>query len=78
MMFMVKINNKLFHLQADISVGVEPIRMHANPESQSVFSLAAKINGLPCGLVMQNRTSLYALTQIIREARRLLNSQRQV
>lgn len=51
--------------------------MHSNPESRSAFSLAAKINSLPCGLTMHSETSLYALTQVVREARRLLNSQRQ-
>lgn len=52
--------------------------MHSSPESRSAFSLAAKINSLPCGLTMHSETSLYALTQVVREARRLLNSQRQV
>ncbi|KAF9179828.1 hypothetical protein BGZ50_006662 [Haplosporangium sp. Z 11] len=63
--------------KADISVGMEPIRMHSRPESRSAFSLSAKINSLPCGLTMHSETSLYALTQVVREARRLLNSQRQ-
>ncbi|KAG0251334.1 hypothetical protein BG011_007717 [Mortierella polycephala] len=63
--------------RADISVGMEPIRMHSRPEARSAFSLAAKINSLPCGLTMHSETSLYALTQVVREARRLLNSQRQ-
>lgn len=64
--------------QADISVGMEPIKMNSSPESRSAFSLGAKINSLPCGLTMHSETSLYALTQVVREARRLLNSQRQV
>lgn len=63
--------------QADISVGMEPIKMNSSPESRSAFSLGAKINSLPCGLTMHSETSLYALTQVVREARRLLNSQRQ-
>ncbi|KAF9899771.1 hypothetical protein EC991_008337 [Linnemannia zychae] len=62
---------------ADISVGMEPIKMNSSPESRSAFSLGAKINSLPCGLTMHSETSLYALTQVVREARRLLNSQRQ-
>lgn len=52
--------------------------MNSSPESRSAFSLGAKINSLPCGLTMHSETSLYALTQVVREARRLLNSQRQV
>ncbi|KAG0245602.1 hypothetical protein BGX31_006961 [Mortierella sp. GBA43] len=63
--------------KADISVGMEPIRMGSSAGSRSAYSLGAKINSLPCGLTMHSETSLYALTQVIREARRLLNSQRQ-
>ncbi|KAG0348719.1 hypothetical protein BG004_004433 [Podila humilis] len=73
----LNIENISSFAKADISVGMEPIRMHSNPESRSAFSLAAKINSLPCGLTMHSETSLYALTQVVREARRLLNSQRQ-
>ncbi|KAG0027796.1 hypothetical protein BGZ81_005289 [Podila clonocystis] len=73
----LNIENVPAFAKADISVGIEPIRMHSNPESRSAFSLAAKINSLPCGLTMHSETSLYALTQVVREARRLLNSQRQ-
>ncbi|KAF9303342.1 hypothetical protein BGZ74_003951 [Mortierella antarctica] len=73
----LNIENVAAFSKADISVGMEPIRMHSNPESRSAFSLAAKINSLPCGLTMHSETSLYALTQVVREARRLLNSQRQ-
>ncbi|KAF9974039.1 hypothetical protein BGZ73_002685 [Actinomortierella ambigua] len=62
---------------ADISVGMEPIRMQSSSDAKSTFSLGAKINSVSCGLMMQSETSLYALTQIVREARRLLNSQRQ-
>ncbi|KAF9583941.1 hypothetical protein BGW38_008058 [Lunasporangiospora selenospora] len=74
----LNINNITSFAKADISVGMEPIRMHSTPESRSAFSLGAKINSLPCGLTMHSETSLYTLTQVIREARRLLNSQRQV
>ncbi|KAF9436969.1 hypothetical protein BGZ76_002420 [Entomortierella beljakovae] len=73
----LNINNTAAFATADISVGMEPIRMGSKPESRSAFSLGAKINSLPCGLTMHSETSLYALTQVIREARRLLNSQRQ-
>ncbi|KAF9429528.1 hypothetical protein BGZ94_010368, partial [Podila epigama] len=73
----LNIENIAAFAKADISVGMEPIRMHSSPESKSAFSLGAKINSLPCGLTMQSETSLYALTQVVREARRLLNSQRQ-
>ncbi|GJJ79029.1 hypothetical protein EMPS_11388 [Entomortierella parvispora] len=73
----LNINNIAAFAKADISVGMEPIRMHSSPESRSAFSLGAKINSLPCGLTMHSETSLYALTQVVREARRLLNSQRQ-
>ncbi|KAF9090739.1 hypothetical protein BGX23_005760 [Mortierella sp. AD031] len=70
-------NNTAAFAKADISVGMEPIKMNSSPESRSAFSLGAKINSLPCGLTMHSETSLYALTQVVREARRLLNSQRQ-
>ncbi|KAF8982648.1 hypothetical protein BGZ46_000897 [Entomortierella lignicola] len=73
----LNIDNTAAFAKADISVGMEPIRMGSSPESRSAFSLGAKINSLPCGLSMHSETSLYALTQVIREARRLLNSQRQ-
>ncbi|KAI8597036.1 hypothetical protein EDD21DRAFT_229650 [Dissophora ornata] len=73
----LNINNIAAFAKADISVGMEPIRMGSSPESRSAFSLGAKINSLPCGLTMHSETSLYALTQVVREARRLLNSQRQ-
>ncbi|CAO3568429.1 unnamed protein product [Mortierella alpina] len=73
----LNIDNIAAFAKADISVGMEPIRMHSSPESRSAFSLGAKINSLPCGLTMHSETSLYALTQVVREARRLLNSQRQ-
>ncbi|KAG0298939.1 hypothetical protein BGZ98_010429 [Dissophora globulifera] len=73
----LNINNIAAFARADISIGMEPIRMGSGPESKSAFSLGAKINSLPCGLTMHSETSLYALTQVVREARRLLNSQRQ-
>ncbi|KAF9351305.1 hypothetical protein BGX26_010654 [Mortierella sp. AD094] len=73
----LNIDNTAAFAKADISVGMEPIRMGSSPESRSAFSLGAKINSLPCGLSMHSETSLYALTQVVREARRLLNSQRQ-
>ncbi|KAF9156424.1 hypothetical protein BG015_005393 [Linnemannia schmuckeri] len=73
----LNINNTAAFAKADISVGMEPIKMNSSPESRSAFSLGAKINSLPCGLTMHSETSLYALTQVVREARRLLNSQRQ-
>ncbi|KAG0019992.1 hypothetical protein BGZ80_004937 [Entomortierella chlamydospora] len=73
----LNIENTAAFAKADISVGMEPIRMGSSPESRSAFSLGAKINSLPCGLSMHSETSLYALTQVVREARRLLNSQRQ-
>ncbi|KAF9924116.1 hypothetical protein FBU30_005856 [Linnemannia zychae] len=73
----LNINNTAAFAKADISVGIEPIKMNSSPESRSAFSLGSKINSLSCGLIMHSETSLYALTQVIREARRLLNSQRQ-
>ncbi|KAF9352504.1 hypothetical protein BGX34_012122, partial [Mortierella sp. NVP85] len=73
----LNIDNIAAFAKADISVGMEPIRMGSSPQSRSAYSLGAKINSLPCGLTMHSETSLYALTQVIREARRLLNSQRQ-
>ena len=45
---------------------------------QSPMALGAAITTLPCGLFMHYDTSLYALTDVIREARRLINGLRMV
>ncbi|KAI8076326.1 uncharacterized protein BX664DRAFT_344388 [Halteromyces radiatus] len=71
-------NTESFAL-ADISIGMEP--MHTRAQSRGRLSLngrqpplavGASLVSLPCGLFMQYETSLYAVTQLIRDARRLL------
>ncbi|KAL1921766.1 uncharacterized protein VTP21DRAFT_10408 [Calcarisporiella thermophila] len=69
---------------ADVSVAVEPARTRAVSKGrlrldgiQPPLVLGAALVGLPCGLFMQYETSVFALSQIIREARRLLTNLRQ-
>lgn len=49
-----------------------------NGKGQSPMALGAAFTTLPCGLFMHYDTSLYALTDVIREARRLINCLRMV
>ncbi|KAL7747749.1 hypothetical protein RI367_006872 [Sorochytrium milnesiophthora] len=71
--------------QADIGVAVEPVRTRVPPyqhrrESHAdppPLSIGASLMSLPCGLFMHSDTSMYALTQLVREARRLCGSGRQ-
>ncbi|RIA86124.1 hypothetical protein C1645_829742 [Glomus cerebriforme] len=70
---------------ADVSVAIEPTHTKAqtrnglcyyngnNGKGQSPMALGAAFTTLPCGLFMHYDTSLYALTDVIREARRLIN-----
>ncbi|PKK76448.1 calcium ATPase [Rhizophagus irregularis] len=70
---------------ADVSVAMEPTHTRAqtkngvchyngnNGKGQSPMALGAAFTTLPCGLFMHYDTSLYALTDVIREARRLIN-----
>ncbi|KAF0467800.1 calcium ATPase [Gigaspora margarita] len=58
---------------ADVSVAIEPMYTR---ERRSPMALGAALTTLPCGLFMYNDTSLYALTDIIRESRRLINGLR--
>ncbi|KAK9767419.1 hypothetical protein K7432_002819 [Basidiobolus ranarum] len=70
---------------ADISVAIEPmhtrfqsrLRSSETKQTQSPFSIGASLTSIPCALFLQHDTSLYALAQVIREARRLLNGIRQ-
>ncbi|ORX90788.1 calcium ATPase [Basidiobolus meristosporus CBS 931.73] len=70
---------------ADISVAIEPMhtrfqsrsRSSESRQVQSPFSIGAALTSLPCALFLQHDTSLYALAQVIREARHLLNGIRQ-
>ncbi|KAG0183213.1 hypothetical protein DFQ29_008573 [Apophysomyces sp. BC1021] len=72
-------NTESFAL-ADVSIAMEP--MHTRAQSKGRLSLngrqpplavGASLVSLPCGLFMQYETSLYAVTQLIRDARRLLS-----
>lgn len=51
---------------------------HYGVKGQSPMALGAAFTTLPCGLFMHYDTSLYALTDLIREARRLINGLRLV
>ncbi|KAI9276049.1 hypothetical protein BY458DRAFT_454486 [Sporodiniella umbellata] len=75
-------NTEAFAL-SDISVGMEPVHTHVQNKGrlttndrQPPLAVGASLCSLPCGLFMQYETSLYAVTQLIRDARRLLNSVR--
>ncbi|CAJ0630376.1 563_t:CDS:10 [Entrophospora sp. SA101] len=70
---------------ADVSVAMEPTHTKAQTKNglchygikgQSPMALGASFTTLPCGLFMHYDTSLYALTDLIREARRLINGLR--
>lgn len=47
-------------------------------KGHSPIALGAAFTTLPCGLFMHYDTSLYALTDVIREARRLISGLRMV
>lgn len=47
-------------------------------DRQPPLAVGASLCSLPCGLFMQYETSLYAVTQLIRDARRLLSCVRMV
>ncbi|OZJ02713.1 hypothetical protein BZG36_03847 [Bifiguratus adelaidae] len=68
---------------ADVSIAMEPMQTRAQTRGSDAMSghqpplaIGASLVSLPCGLVMQYETSLYALTQLIRESRRLLTGMR--
>ncbi|CAG8547848.1 12207_t:CDS:10, partial [Dentiscutata heterogama] len=70
---------------ADVGVAIEPMYTraqsrnglcHLGTKGQSPMALGAALTTLPCGLFMYYDTSLYALTDIIRESRRLINGLR--
>ncbi|CAG8755707.1 20063_t:CDS:10, partial [Dentiscutata erythropus] len=68
---------------ADVSVAMEPTHTRILTKNgpreirgQSPIALGAAFAALPCGLFMHYDTSLYALTDVIREARRLINGLR--
>jgi hypothetical protein len=80
-----KVFNVRFHHQADVSIAMEPMHTRAQTKGrlalggrQPPLAIGASLVSLPCGLFMQYETSLYALTQLTREARRLLNGVRMV
>lgn len=74
--------------QADISLAVESrstkashIYRHGYPLQKSFnmsnLAYGSLLNSFPCSIYFNNETSLFVLTQSIRESRRLINSQRQ-
>lgn len=59
---------------------MEPVHTHVQNKGrlttndrQPPLAVGASLCSLPCGLFMQYETSLYAVTQLIRDARRLLS-----
>ncbi|KAL1926772.1 hypothetical protein VTP01DRAFT_5418 [Rhizomucor pusillus] len=65
---------------ADMSIAMEPMHTRAQSRGrlalngrQPPLAVGASLVSLPCALFMQYETSLYAVTQMIRDARRLLN-----
>ncbi|KAI8645616.1 hypothetical protein BD408DRAFT_360915 [Parasitella parasitica] len=71
-------NTESFAL-ADVSIAMEPMHTRAQNKGrlstndrQPPLAVGASLCSLPCGLFMQYETSLYAVTQLIRDARRLL------
>ncbi|KAJ9048773.1 hypothetical protein DSO57_1031404 [Entomophthora muscae] len=80
------LGNSLNHLNtpafatADLGISVEPLlhrRFATTQLFHSTVSLGSVLTSLPCALSFNRETSLFVLTQIIREARRLLNAVRQ-
>jgi hypothetical protein len=75
-------NTPLFAV-ADVSVAMEPLHTRAQTRNNKwsgtmpPLALAAALTTLPCALFMQADTSLYTLTQVIREARTILTGGRQ-
>ncbi|KAI7862736.1 hypothetical protein BDF14DRAFT_1851990 [Spinellus fusiger] len=72
-------NTESFAL-ADVSIAMEPMHTRAQIKGrlslnsrQPPLAVGASLVSLPCGLFMQYDTSLYAVTQLIRDARRLLS-----
>ncbi|KAI8393406.1 uncharacterized protein BYT42DRAFT_5272 [Radiomyces spectabilis] len=77
-------NTESFAL-SDISIAMEPMHTRAQTKGrlslngrQPPLAVGASLVSLPCGLFMQYETSLYAVTQLIRDARRLLSCVRTV
>ncbi|KAL9541791.1 hypothetical protein PS6_010137 [Mucor atramentarius] len=71
-------NTESFAL-SDVSIAMEPMHTRAQSKGrlstndrQPPLAVGASLCSLPCGLFMQYETSLYAVTQLIRDARRLL------
>ncbi|KAI9184596.1 hypothetical protein H9P43_003651 [Blastocladiella emersonii ATCC 22665] len=65
---------------ADLGVGVQPVPIkNTSPTARHVppLALGSTLVSLPCPLVMHPDTSLYAFTQLVREARRLCRAARQ-
>ncbi|RKP05825.1 hypothetical protein THASP1DRAFT_32342 [Thamnocephalis sphaerospora] len=74
--------NALQFAMADIGIGVEPLPRHFyrdRPENGRVSALVVStmLNRLACSLTMQHETSLYALNQMIGEARQFQIAYRQ-
>lgn len=68
-----------------MSIAMEPMHTRAQSRGrlalngrQPPLAVGASLVSLPCALFMQYETSLYAVTQMIRDARRLLNCIRMV
>ncbi|EGF79461.1 hypothetical protein BATDEDRAFT_25815 [Batrachochytrium dendrobatidis JAM81] len=67
---------------ADISIAVDPLNFQSHQHGPQIGPLsplvvAASFNSSPCALTLNVDTSLYSITQIIREARTLATNARQ-
>ncbi|KAI9143013.1 hypothetical protein BKA69DRAFT_1173903 [Paraphysoderma sedebokerense] len=76
--------NTALYAQADVSVAIEPLRSRVHQKAKKdshagppPLAIGGSLISLPSALYMHHDTSLYALTQLIREARRLCGSGRQ-
>ncbi|KAI9090541.1 hypothetical protein DFS34DRAFT_653986 [Phlyctochytrium arcticum] len=67
---------------ADVSIAIDPLsilkaRNHSLTGPLSPFHVGAGLTSLPCAFSLHNDTSVYSLTQLIREARTIADNGRQ-
>ena len=62
---------------ADIAVAVDPIPRGLSKEPMSFLAAGASLTSISCAISLQSDTSVYTLTQLIREARTLAENSKQ-
>ena len=73
------ITQHYLRFQADISIAINPLlSMKSGQSKPSFLGIGASLNSVTCALSLQLDTSIYSITQIIREARTLSINGRQV